>query len=150
VSEITEKALKNYEQVLHTSLKFQEEAGRWWGSMLNQTAFAQDWQKRVNNVTCMTNDLIPLAQKRMQEVIDLLEKNSRTSAELMKKAVDAAQTPAIADSQAKWLDFWTSSMGAVRANTEAVSELSSKNIESWVQFVKHNSETADGRVAAAA
>jgi hypothetical protein len=150
LSEIADKALKNYEQALHTSLKLQEEAGRWWSSMLNQTAFAQDWQKRVNNVTGITTNFIPLAQRRMEEVIDLMEKNSRTSAELMKKAVDAAQTPAIAESQAKWLDFWTSSMGALRSNTVAVSEISSKSIESWVQFVRHNSEPGDSRVSNAA
>jgi hypothetical protein len=90
---------------------------------------------------------MPLAQRRMQDVIDLMEKNSRTSAELVKKAVDAAQTAALAESQAKWLDFWTSSMGAVRSNTEAVSEISSRSIDSWVQFVKHNSESADSRGA---
>jgi len=150
MSEISDKALKNYEQALRTGLKLQEEAGRWWSSTFNQTAFTQDWQKRVNDVTGMTNDFIPLAQRRMEELINLLEKNSRTSAELMKKAMDAAQTPAIAESQAKWLDFWTSSLGAMRSNTEAVSEISSKSIESWVRFIKVNSETADSRTANAA
>jgi hypothetical protein len=145
MSEFADRALKNYEQALHTSLKLQEEAGRWWSSMFNRTSFAQDWQERVKNVTGMTNNLMPLAQRRMQDVIDLMEKNSRTSAELVKKAVDAAQTAALAESQAKWLDFWTTSMGAVRSNTEAVSEISSRTIDSWVQFVKHNSESADPR-----
>ncbi len=118
--------------------------------MLNQAAYAQDWQKRVNNITGVTNQFIPLAQRRMEEVVELMEKNSRTGAELMKKAVDAAQTPAIAESQAKWLDFWTSSMGAVRSNTEAVSQISSKTIESWIQFVKNNSELTELQLPKAA
>jgi len=150
VSELADRALKNYEHALHTGLKLQEEAGRWWSSMLNQTAYAQDWQKRVNNITGVTNQFIPLAQRRMEEVVELMEKNSRTGAELMKKAVDAAQTPAIAESQAKWLDFWTSSMGAVRSNTEAVSQISSKTIESWIQFVKNNSELTELQLPKAA
>jgi hypothetical protein len=146
MSEMADAALKNYEQALQTSLKLQEEAGRWWSSMLNQTTFCQDWQKRVGNVAGMANNFVPLAQRRMEEVIDLMEKNSRTSADLVKKAVDAAQTPTIAESQAKWREFWTSSMGAVRANTEAVSHISSKAIDSWIDFVRKNGELAEARL----
>ncbi len=147
MSEMADAALKNYEQALQTSLKLQEEAGRWWSSMLNQTTFSQDWQKKVGNAAGLANNFVPLAQRRMEEVIELMEKNSRTSAELVKKAVDAAQTPTIAESQAKWMEFWTSSMGAVRANTEAVSHISSKAIDSWIDFVRKNSELAEARVA---
>jgi hypothetical protein len=146
MSDMADKAMKNYEQALHTSLKFQEEAGRWWTSILNQTAFTQDWQKRVSNMTGMANTLMPMAQRRMEEVMSLMEKNGRTGAELMKKAVDAAQTPAIAESQAKWMDFWTSSMGAVRSNAEAVTEISTKAIDSWIDFIRENTEMTQIRV----
>jgi hypothetical protein len=146
MSDMADKAMKNYEQALHTSLKFQEEAGRWWTSMLNQTAFTQDWQKRVSNMTGMANTLMPMAQRRMEEVMSLMEKNGRAGAELMKKAVDAAQTPAIAESQAKWMDFWTSSMGAVRSNAEAVTEISTKAIDSWIDFIRENTEMTQIRV----
>lgn len=147
LSEMTEAALKNYEQALRTSLKLQEEAGKWWSSMLHQSNCGQDWQKRVSSVTGMANSLVPVAQRRLEEVMGLVEKNSHTSAELMKKAVDAAQTPALAESQAKWMDFWTSSMGAVRANAEAVSQISSKALDSWIEFVRKSSEAAEVRAA---
>ena len=149
-SDMADKAMKNYEQALHTGLKLQEEAGRWWSSMLNQTTFGNDWQKRLSNITGMAGNLVPLAQRRMEEVIDLMEKNSRTSAELMKQAVDAAQTPAGAESQAKWMEFWTSSLGVVRSNTEAVSQISSKAIDGWIDFVRKNSELTELRVPKAA
>ena len=150
LSEMTDTTLKNYQQALHTGLKLQEEAGRWWSSMLHQTSFTQDWQKRLSSMTGMANHLVPLAQRRMEDVIDLMEKNSRTSAELMKQAVDAAQTPAGAESQAKWIEFWTSSLGAVRSNTEAVSEISSKAIDGWIDFVRKNTEVTEVRVPKAA
>jgi hypothetical protein len=146
LSEMADTAMKNYEQALRTSLKFQEEAGRWWSSMLNQAAFTQDWQKRVSNLTGMANSLVPLAQKRMEEVMSLVEKNGRTGAELMKKAADAAQAPAIADSQAKWMDFWTTSMGAMRSNAEAVTEISTKALDAWVDFIRKNTEITEIRV----
>ena len=140
LTELADKTMKNYEQALRTGLKMQEEAGKWWTSMFNQSTAAQDWQKRFTNMTGMAGSLMPLAQRRMEEAMSLVEKNGKTGAELMKKAVDAAQTPVPAESQAKWLDFWTSSMGAVRANAEAVSELSSKAIDAWIDFVRKNTE----------
>src|SRR5512138_2361509 len=106
-AEMAEATLKNYEQAMRMGLKMQEEAGRWWTSMFNQGSFAQEWQKRFNDVNGVASSLMPLTEKRMEEVINLMEKNTKAGAELMKKAVDAAQTPGAAESQAKWLDFWT-------------------------------------------
>ena len=141
--EMADAARRNYEQAVRTTLKMQEEAGRWWSSMLNQANLPPDWHKRFTSVAGMANSMMPLAQERMEEVMDLMEKNSKTGAELFKKAIEAAQTPAAGESQTKWMDFWTSSMGAVRSNTEAVSQMSSKAIDSWIAFVRKNSEAAE-------
>ena len=145
MSDAADSAMRNYEHAVRTGLKFQEEAGRWWSSMLNQTTGAQDWQTRLTNMTGMAGSLVPMAQHRMEDMLALMEKNSRTGTELMKKAVDAAQTPVLAESQAKWVEFWTSSMGAVRSNTEALSELSNKAIDSWIEFVRKNTDVTEGR-----
>ena len=150
VSEMTDTAMKNYEQAIRTTLKLQEEAARCWSSMLNQTSLLQDWQKKVDNFSGIANKIVPLAQQRMEEVISLMEKNSRTGAELMKKAVDAAQTPVLSESQAKWMEFWTSSMGAMRTNTEAFAEIGTKAVDSWIDFVRRNSEVNQIRTPKAA
>ena len=150
IAEMADAVLKNYEQAVRTGLKFQEEAGRMWSSMLNQGNLAGDWQKRVNDFTGMANHFLPLAQKRLEDVMGLMEQNSRTSADLLKKAVDAAGTPALAESQAKWMDFWTESLCAVRSNAEAVSEVSGRAIDSWIDFVRKNSEWTEVRVPRAA
>ncbi len=150
MSELAGTAMKNYEQAIRTGLKFQEEAGRMWGSMFNQTGVAQDWHKRMAAVTGMASSLVPLAQRRMEDVMSLMEKNSRTSAELLKKAVEAAQTPAVAESQAKWLEFWTSSMGAARSTAEAFTQIGTKAIDAWIDFLRKNTESADLRAPKAA
>ena len=142
--------MKNYEQAMRTGLKFQEEAGKMWTSMFNQAAGAQDWKKQVSNMTGMANNLLPLAQRRMEEMMSLMEKSGKTGAELIRKAVDAAQTPAVAESQAKWVEFWTSSMGAMRSNAEAVSQISSKAIDSWIDLIQKSSELNENRATRAA
>lgn len=150
MADMTDKAMKNYETALRAGLKLQEEAVRCWSNIFNQTATAQDWQKRFSNFTCITSEVMPLTQRRMEEVLDLMEQNGRTSAELMKKAVDAAQTPVPAESQAKWMDFWTSSLGAMRSNAEAISQINARAIDSWIDFVRQNTEVTEIRVPKAA
>jgi hypothetical protein len=145
VSEMADTTMKNYEHALRTSLKFQEETGRLWSSMLNQASLGQDWQNRLSSMAGMANRLVPMAQHRMQDMLHLMEKNGRTGAELMKKAVEAAQTPVLAESQAKWLEFWASSLGAVRSSTEAVTEISNRAIDSWIEFLRENGEVSEPR-----
>jgi len=48
MSDIADKTLKNYEQLVRTGLKLQEEAGRCWTSLLTQTASVQDFRTSSN------------------------------------------------------------------------------------------------------
>ncbi|HEV2391005.1 MAG TPA: hypothetical protein VG146_01445 [Verrucomicrobiae bacterium] len=149
MSDMADTAMKNYEQAVRTGLKLQEEAGKCWTSMLNQATYSQDWQKQFTQMTGVANNLMPLAQQRMEDFMALLEKNGHASTELMKKAVEAAQTPGLAESQTKWMEFWTASLGAVRSNAEAVGEMSSKAIDSWIDFVRKTSDGAQTRARTA-
>jgi len=136
MAEMTETLRKNCEQALRTGLKFQEEAGRWWSAVLNPATCFEHWQDQLNSATHTANSLLPLAQKPIAEMIDLAERNSRVTADLMKKVLDACQAPSPAESKGKWADFCTSSVEAVRANTEAVSQINSKIMDSWAAFIR--------------
>jgi len=143
---MADQARTNYEHAVRSGQKFQEEAGQWWTRTLSQAMTGNDWQKQFTRLTAMTTGVMPLAQSRLEEVMQFMETNSRTGAELMKKAVDAAQTSSITESQAKGMDFWSSSMKAVQSNIEAATELSTRAIDSWIQFVKKNTEVTDMRL----
>jgi hypothetical protein len=145
MAEMADQARRNYQQALRTGQKLQEEAGHWWTRMFNQTATTADWQKQVANLTSMASQVMPLAQRRIEEAMHLMERNGRASAELMKKAVDAVQTPGLAECQAKWLDFWTSSMKAVQSNVEAATEMGTKTIDSWIDFARKSTEATEVR-----
>jgi hypothetical protein len=99
LSEAADKAMKNYEQAVRTGLKLQEEAAHLWTNFLNQSASPQDWQKRVSGATTVANGILPAAQKRMEEVLDLMEQNTKASTELLKKAADDCQTSNIPECQ---------------------------------------------------
>jgi hypothetical protein len=150
VAEMADQAMRNYEQALRTGLKFQEEASTWWNNLLSRTATTSEWQKRFANFTTLASGLMPMTQRRMEEVMDVMEKNGRTSAELVKKALDAAQTPSIPESQAKWLEFWTSSMRAAQAQTEALTQINARMLDSWVDFIRSNIEMTETQATRAA
>jgi hypothetical protein len=140
MSEMADALRKNCEQALRSGLKLQEEAARWWGSVFNVTTCAQQWQEQLNAATRTANSLLPLTQKPLSEMIEFLEKSTRSTAQLVKKASEAAQAPAAGDSQAKWAEFWTASLSVARTNAEAFSQINSKAIDSWSQFVRSNSQ----------
>ena len=148
--DFADKALKNYEQIVKTGLKLQEEAGRCWTNFYTQTASFQDFRKPMSRFAGVTTGVLPEAQKNLQSVLDLMEKNTKTGVELMKKAADAAQTPVIAESQSKWMDFWTASVGAARANTEALMQIHGRAVDSWIDYVHKNTEVTQIRVPKAA
>jgi hypothetical protein len=118
--------------------------------MLSETATTADWQRNLSRFTSLTGNVMPIAQRCLEGAMDVMEKSGRTSADLMKKAVDAAQTASPAECQAKWMDFWTSSMKAAQSNVEAVTQFSTKTIDSWIDFVRKNSEVTEVRVPKAA
>jgi hypothetical protein len=146
VAEVAGKAMRNYEQALRTGLKFQEEAGNWWSNMLSHATTASELQKRFANFTSLASGLMPMTQRRLEEVMEVMEKNSRTGAELVRKAVDAVQTPSLPESQAKWMEFWTSSLRAAQANTEALAHINARILDSWIDFVRKNTEMTEMRV----
>ncbi len=143
MNEMADQAMKNYQQAWQTGLKFQEEATRWWSTIWNQAANTPDWQKRLSKLTALANNVLPMAQKRLQEVTELMEKSSRAGAELMRKAAEAAQTGSAAESQARWIDFWVSSLGTMRANVEALNQINTKTLDSWISFVRQHTELGE-------
>lgn len=149
-SDIAEKVMKNYEQAFRTGLKLQEEAVKCCTGLADPAEAAQECQKNMTNLTKLTSSLLPNAQKRMEEALELAEKNSRASTELLRKAVDAAQTPVIAESQTKWAEVASSSLGALRSNVEALTQINGRVIDSWIEFVKKSTQTIQTPVAKAA
>ena len=145
VAEMTEAFRKNCDQALRTGMKLQEEAGRWWHSAFNPAGCVEYWQEQLNAVTRTANNLLPLTQKPVSELIDLAEENGKLSADLMKAAMEASQSAGPADSQAKWTEFWTATLGVAQKNTEAISGINSRMIHSWSAFIRKTADSAEAR-----
>lgn len=145
LSEAADKAMKNYEQAVRTGLKLQEEAAHLWTNLLNQSASPQDWQKRVSSASTVANGVLPAAQKRMEEVLDLVEQNTKASTDLLKKAADVCQTTTLPECQSKWLDLCTASVDLARSNFEAVTQINSRAVDSWISYVRKSADVTEVR-----
>ena len=146
ITETAEKAMKSYKDALQTGSKLNETAGLWWSTLLRQADLTQDWQKQFARFTRMTEGAMPAVQRQMEEVVEVMNKSSRTGAELIKKALDAAQAPTFLGSQAKWMEFWTSSLKAAQSNAEALTQLNTGAINQWLRYVQNYTEVTEVRV----
>jgi len=147
LSEAADKAMKNYEQAVRTGLKVQEEAAHLWTNLLNQSASPQDWQKRFSGATTVANGFLPAAQKRLEEVVHLVEQNTKASTELFKKAADVCQTTTLPECQSKWLDLCTASVDLARSNFEALTQVNSRAVDSWIDYVRKSADVTEVKAA---
>jgi hypothetical protein len=150
MSEAADRAMKNYEQAVRTGLKLQEEAAHLWTNFLTQNASPQDWQKRFSGATTVANGILPAAQKRMEEVLDLMEQNTKASTELLKKAADVCQTSNLPECQSKWMDLCTASVDLARSNVEAITQINSRAIDAWINYVRKSGDVTEAYTSRAA
>jgi hypothetical protein len=115
----------------------QEDSLRMWSGLLSQTTAPQDLQKRAK---ALVDEIIPQTQKTIEDNLKLVEQNSRTSIELLKKAAAAGQATTVQDAQTKFLGFYEASLNAVRDTTVALTQANAKAVESWVGYVRKNAE----------
>ncbi len=141
-TEVTEQARQNYQQALRTGQRLQEEAGQWWSRMLGQGASIAEWQKQFANLSGAAASMLPLVQRRMEDMMHLFEKSSRTGSEMVRKAVDAAQSTAIPESQTKWMDFWAYSMKAAQSNIENATEMGARAFDGWMDYIRKTESRA--------
>lgn len=137
VAELFEQAMKNYEQALKTGLKVQEESARWCVGLLSQAATPQEWQKKMKAIA---DDVLPQTQKSVEESLKLIEKNSRATIDLLKKAAAVAQSGTPQEAQSKFLGLWEASFNAVRDTAQTVTQANTRALEAWLDFVRKSAE----------
>jgi hypothetical protein len=142
VAELFEQAMNSYEQAFRTGLRLQEEGSKWWTTMLEQTGPSRDWQKTFRTVA---SEILPEAQKRMEDGLRMVEHNSRASLEILrlfKKTVELPRNNPIAESQSKLLSFWEASLNSMRDSAQAVAMANTQAVESWMELFRRGTEMA--------
>jgi len=145
VSELLDVAMGSYEKAFRTGLKLQEESGKWWTAFLEQTGPTREWQKTIRT---MASELLPEAQRRVEDGLRMVEQNSRASLEylrLFKRAVEVPQGNPIVEGQTKLLSFWEESLNSVRDSAQAIAQANTQAMESWMELFRKGTEMAAER-----
>ena len=145
-SELFEQALKNYDQAFQAGLKAQEEAFKGLMDSASKMQVPKDWQERWSATVI---DSLPLAQKRIEESLQVMSQSSRCSLDLLKQAFEAGKINTGSGAQAKIQELWEASLQTLRTNAQAVTQLNSKAVESWMQCVQKCVETPTAKSKAA-
>lgn len=132
VSKLFEEAINNYEQALKTGIQLQEESTRLWREVLTETPDPLEFQEKLD---ALVKDAFPALQKKMEESVELVQANTKTSMELFHKAVDVYQAGSLKEGQGKVLDLWDASLGALRANVNTMVKTNTEIIQYWSKFV---------------
>jgi BMFP domain-containing protein YqiC len=148
-TELFDQAMKSYEQALRTGVRLQEDTARWWTNLLNQSTWSQDWQRQVSTVM---SQAIPTAQKNLEDSLRLVDQGSKTSLNLLKRAMDGTRSSAGSEVQSQVQELWQSSLNVLQSNMHAITESQAKAMESWTEFVRKGvaSTTSAASSAAAA
>jgi hypothetical protein len=146
-TELFDQAMRSYEQALRTGVRLQEDTARWWTNFLHQTSWTQDWQRQVSSVM---SHAIPTAQRNMEESLRLIDQSSKTSLNLLKRAVDAPRTTAVSDVQSQVQEIWQSSLNVMQSNMQAITESQARVMESWTEYVRKGVASTTSAAASAA
>jgi hypothetical protein len=131
---------RRLEEAARATRRFQEDAAQWWTRIISQTGSSEDWKCYVDTLTKMAAEAVPMAQRRMSDVMGWMEKSSRVNTDLVQQALRSCATPVTADGQNQWMQLWTASMKALQTNVEAASEASTRAMDAWIGFVRKSTE----------
>jgi hypothetical protein len=132
VSKLFEEAIRNYELALKTGIQLQEESTKLWREVLTETPNPLEFQEKLD---ALATDAFPTLRKKMEESVELVQANTKTSMELFHKAVEVYQASSFKEGQGKVLDLWDASLGALRANVNTMVKTNTEIINYWTKFV---------------
>jgi anionic cell wall polymer biosynthesis LytR-Cps2A-Psr (LCP) family protein len=131
-SEIFGQATRSFESAIQTGLKLQEDSVRFMTDMLNDIGSPQKWQQKTQAVM---NEIISSSQKNMDEAVQVMNENAKTSMDLLQKAFQSRPADTN-EAQSRTLELWESTLGIVRRNSEAALRANTRIVEAWTEMAK--------------
>ena len=127
-TELFEQALKGFEAAVKANFKLQKETNDLWTKMLGESGFPTEWQEKICSVA---NDTLPAMEKNAHEAIKLIEENGKSSLDLLKKAMETAQSASIEESKDKTHQLWEAYLETMRKNTKDFLDANSRAVKAW-------------------
>jgi hypothetical protein len=81
------------------------------------------------------NEIIASSQKNMDEAVQVMNENAKTSMDLLQKAFQTRPADST-EAQSRTLEMWETSLGFLRRNTEAMLRANTRVVETWTEMAK--------------
>ena len=138
VNELFQEALKNYEKALKSGIELQEESVNLWKSLLTQLGSPEDFQAKLES---MQAEVFPATRKRMEEFVELFNRSSNQTLELIEKSMGVYQAKSVTDAQRRLQDLMENSLATLRGNVQTALNTNARIITSWKDMLDRFSPT---------
>jgi hypothetical protein len=132
-NEIFAQASRTMEAAMKAAVKIQEESTKWFTDMINEIGTPQKWQKKTQSVM---EESLGVTQKNLDEMVQVMNQNTKASLELFQKAADLRQEKSSTDPQAVAREWWETALSTVRMNTQTLMQANARVLESWAELAK--------------
>lgn len=132
-NEMFAQAARVFETAIQAGIKFQEEAVRSLSAVAEAGATPGEWRKRSQ---AAMEHALEIAQKNVDEAIQAMNENAKTSLDLLEEAFKARQGETAAETQARTREMWEIAVGSLRRNTEVMLQANNRVLESWKEAVR--------------
>lgn len=141
--ELLDEAGQTYFKAMKTGLKLQEDASTWWSDQLKSVNGSAEWLNKPREV--MT-EAINQWQKNAETTLELMEKSTQESLELLNKAFAVGQADSIEAAQQKLNELWESSLNTMRENVQTTLKANAKFAEMWMEMASKQADDASQAV----
>jgi hypothetical protein len=128
VNEMFSQAAQLFQNALAAGISMQEQSTKALTDIIGGFSSPQRWQEQAQ--TSMSQ-MMSAAEQNMNDAIELMTQNSKTSLELLEKAFEARQSMAEGDGQANAQEAWETALGAFVRNAEVIVQANNRMLQSW-------------------
>jgi len=139
-----DQAASSFGEALKTGVKFQEDFAKYWSDVMDKTGPLAEVQKR--SLSTM-KEVVPVAQKNVEDLFRVVDENYRRGLELMKKSLEAKPTDSMTDVQARAQKLWEGSIELLKDSTQGLTHANIMALENFAEMMR---KSVDGALAAVA
>ena len=132
VDDVFQEAMRCYEKALKSGIQLQEESVNLWKDVLSKLGSPEEFQAKLES---MKADAFPKARKRMEEFVEMFNRTSNQTIDLIEKTLDIYQATSVTDAQRRVQNLIESSLTALRVNVHSALNTNAKFIASWKELV---------------
>jgi hypothetical protein len=122
------QAMETYQAAIYAGVKMQEESVRRCAEILRTFAAPGGWPSVS---AAMVQETIAAMQHNVDESTRLMNQNSQAAMDLVQNAFKACNCWPGESGEKTRADFWTTALGALRTNTQAILQANARALEAW-------------------